>query len=379
MLMWYKNDFVTTLSDRFTETNNLNGGENWVELLLQISPYLRGDCFRNFDDIASQLNVAFTPHCWDFVFQFATTGRTIQYKTSLKQETTAAPKYTLTQSLSGYLVARSPLIASLANLSCSQECNLSPGGSQKDFPLLTTSLTSLEVASPFEFAMNQAIKFPVLQRHITSAFFSLSKFLYLDGLGLIQAPHSTSVARNQSRLFLLDEQSPEVSEMFMRAVNYAWCKADWESLLEIFNSASLNQYGTIHGPDDFVFEIAFMSPLETSSDDDITAQTTSILRNFNIPAPNFGMNWRVDKWLLLYRIKDDCARAKFVLQCLHNWSDVDICLKLLMFCLSKPPDNKELLASLKTKMRQLNLCKKVRCENDMYITYEVLFLHSFLE
>jgi hypothetical protein len=213
--------------------------------------------------------------------------------------------------------------------------------------------------------MNQAIKFPVLQRHITSAFLPLSKFLYLDGLGLTQSPQSSSVsaelaARNQSRLFLLDEQSPEVSEMFLRAMNYAWLKGDWELLLDIFNSAGLNQHGALHGPEDFVLEMAFMGGLETSPDDDIAAQTASTLRNFNIAAPNFDLSWKDEKWLLLFRIKDDCARAKIVLQCLHNWSDVEVCLKLLKFCLSKPPDDKELLASLEKKTKQLNLCKKVK-------------------
>ncbi|CAB3984966.1 zinc finger FYVE domain-containing 26 isoform X1, partial [Paramuricea clavata] len=372
LLKWYKNDFLSTLSDLSAETNNFNGGENWVELLLGISPYLRGEHFKNFDDIATQLNVAFTPHCWEFGFRFPTTETTIQRETSSKSDIPNAPKYTLTQALSSYLIARSPLVASLANLSCSQDSNLAPQGSQKEaeFSLLTTSLAnpgtrSLEVTSPFEFAMNQAVKFPVLQRHITSAFLSVSKFLYLDGLGLTKSPQSTSVSaelatRNQSRLFLLDEQSQEVSEMFLRAVNYAWCKADWELLLEIFNSACLNQHGALHGPEDFVLEMAFMSRLETSPDDDLAAQSFSILHNFNIPAPNFNLNWRSKKWLLLYRIKDDCARAKIVLQCLHNWCDIEVCLKLLTFCLSKPPDDKELLASLEKKTKQLRLCKKIR-------------------
>ena len=372
ILKWYKNDFMPNLSDSSSDQHTFNGDENWVELLLQISPYLRGKRFKNFDDIAPHVNVAFIPYCWEFGFQFLTTETTGQMETSFKSDIPIAPKYTLTQALSNYLVVRSPLVASLANLSCSQDFNLAPEGSQKEaeFPLLTTSLESpgtrsLEVTSPFEFAMNQAIKFPVLQRHITSAFLSVSKFLYLDGLGLTQSLQSSSVsaklaARNQSRLFLLDEQSPDVSEMFLRAVNYAWCKADWELLLDIFNSASVNQHGALHGPEDFVLEMAFMSELETSPDDDIAAQTASTLRNFNIAAPNFHLSWKDEKWLLLYRIKDDCARAKIVLQCLHNWNDAEICLKLLAFCLSRPPDDKDLLTSLQKKTKQLNLCKKVR-------------------
>ena len=363
---------MSTLSDSSVDPQTFNGGENWVELLLRISPYLRGEQFENLDNIATHLNVTFTPYRWNFGYQFSTIESTEQLGTSFKSDIPQAPKYTLTQALSSYLVARSPLVASLANLSCSQDSNLAPKGSQKeaDFPLLTTSVEnpgtqSLEVASPFEFAMNQAIKFPVLQRHITSALLSVSKFLYLDGLGLTQSAHSTSVsakfaARNQSRLFLLDEQSPDVSEMFLRAVNYAWCKADWELLLDIFNSASLNQHGSLRGPEDFVLEMAFTSGLEASPDDDIAAQTASTLRNFNIAAPNFDLSWKDEKWLLLYRIKDDCTRAKIVLQCLHNLSDVEVCLKLLSFCLSKPPDDEELLASLEKKTKQLSLCREVR-------------------
>lgn len=364
---------MSTLRASSTETNlnNDNGDESWVELLLRISPYLRGEQFKNFDDIATHLNVAFSPHCWRFGFQFLSSETTIERETWLKTDTLIGPKYALTQPLSSYLVARSPLVASLANLSCSQDSNVAPEGGQKEeeFPLLTTvlqspSTRSLEVASPFEFAMNQTIKFPVLQRHITSAFLSVSKFLYLDGLGLTQSPQSSVsrelAARNQSRLFLLDEQSPEVSEMFLRAVNYAWYKADWELLLEIFNSDCLNQYGALRGPEDFVLEMAFTSGLEQSPDDDIAVQTASTLRSFNIPTPNFDLNWKEEKWLLLFRIKDDSARTKIVLQCLHNWSDVEVCLKLLNFCLSKPPDDVELLASLEKKTKQLNLCKKVR-------------------
>lgn len=361
---------MSTLSASSSEPSHSNGGENHMELLLRISPYLQH--FRNFDDIAPQLNVTFTPHCWLLGFQFPTTDTKMQRETPFQSDTNIAPKYTLTQSLSNYLVARSPLVASLANLSCSQDSNLAPKASQKEeeFPLLTTSLTnhgtrSLEVVSPFEFAMNQAIKFPVLQRHIASAFLSVSKFLYLDGLGLTKSPQSPSfsadlAARSQSRLFLLDVQSPEVTEMFLRAVNYAWCKGDSELLLEIFNSACLNQNGTLYGPEDFALEMAFMSGLEPSTDDDIAALTASTLRNFNIPAPTFYLNWKENKWLLLYRIKNDSGRAKIVLQCLHNWNDVEVCLNLLKFCLSKPPDDKELLASLEKKTRQLNLCKKVR-------------------
>ena len=363
---------MSTFSASSSEPSQFNGGENYVELLFRMSPYLHGEQFRHFDDIAPQLSVAFTPHCWLLGFHFSATGTKIQRETPSQSDAAIAPKYTLTQSLSNYLVARSPLVASLANLSCSQDSNRAPKASQKEeeFPLLTTSLAnhgtrSLEVVSPFEFAMNQAIKFPVLQRHIASAFLSVSKFLYLDGLGLTKSPQSNSAsaelaARSQSRLFLLDEQSPEVSEMFLRALNYAWCKSDGEFLLEIFNSACLNQNGTSHGPEDFAIEMAFMSGLELSTDDDIAALTASTLRNFNIPAPTFSLNWKENKWLLLYRIKDDCTRAKIVLQCLHNWSDVDVCLNLLKFCLSKPPEDKELLASLEKKTRQLNLCKKAR-------------------
>lgn len=364
---------MSSLSDRSTETdsNGFSEDENWVELLLQISPYLRGTHFHKFGDLATQLNVAFTPHCWKFGFQFSTIDATAQRETSYKPSTPIIPKYTLTQALSNYLMARSPLVATLANLSCSQDSNQPAKGSLKeeDLPLLTTSLAnpgtrSLEVASPFEFAMNQAIKFPVLQRHITSAFLTVSKFLYLDGLGLTQSLQSNSIsakfaARNQSRLFLLDERSPDVSEMFLRAVNYAWRKGDWELLLEIFNSSCINQYGALRGPDDFVLEKAFASDLEPSPDDDIAAQTASILRNFNIPAPNFDLNWKGKKWLLLFRIKDDNVRAEIVMQCLYNWSDVEVGLTLLRFCISKPPADEELLDCLKKKTKQLNLCKKV--------------------
>ena len=360
---------MSTLSASSSQQSHCNDGESYVELLLRISPYLQQ--FRHFDDIAPQLNVTFTPHCWQLGFRFPATDTKMQRETPFHSDTTIAPKYTLTQSLSNYLVARSPLVASLANLSCSQDSNLAPKASQKEeeFPLLTTSLSthgtrSLEVVSPFEFAMNQAIKFPVLQRHIASAFLPVSKFLYLDGLGLTKSSQSSFsadlAARSQSRLFLLDEQSPEVSEMFLRAVNYAWCKGDCELLLEIFNSACLNQNGTLHGPEDFALEMAFMSGLEPSTDDDIAALTASTLRNFNIPAPTFHLNWKENKWLLLYRIKDDSARAKIVQQCLHNWNDVEVCLTLLKFCLSTPPHDKELLASLEKKTRQLILCKKVR-------------------
>ena len=116
--------------------------------------------------------------------------------------------------------------------------------------------------------------------------------------------------------------------------------------------------------------MAFTSGLEASPDDDIAAQTASTLRNFNIAAPNFDLSWKDEKWLLLYRIKDDCTRAKIVLQCLHNLSDVEVCLKLLSFCLSKPPDDDELLASLEKKTKQLSLCKEVRMINEFNMCVE---------
>ncbi|XP_028414314.1 zinc finger FYVE domain-containing protein 26-like isoform X2 [Dendronephthya gigantea] len=372
LLKWYKNDFMSTLSDRSGELdpNSFGEDENWVELMLQISPYLRGAQFQKFDDLATQLNIEFTPHCWKFGFQFSTMEATTQGETSYKPSTPIMPKYTLTSALSNYLSERSPLVATLVNLSCSQDSNQPAKESRKgeDLPLLTTSLVSpgtqsLEVTSPFEFAMGQAVKFPVLQRHITSAFFSVSKFLYLDGQ--TKSLQSTSVsakfaARNQSRLFLLDERSSDVAEMFLRAVNYAWRKADWELLLEIFNSSCINQYGALRGPDDFVLEKAFGSALEPSPDDDIAAQTASTLRNFNITAPNFDLNWKKEKWLLLFRIKDDCVRAEIVMRCLHNWSDVTVGLTLLQFCLSKPPTDQQLLDCLRKKTKQLNLCKKIK-------------------
>ena len=364
-MKWFEKDFVPSLSASIEKSDSIDT-KNWVELLLRISPYLQGEHFSNLDNIATQLDITFTPHSWLFGFQFRSVERTLRRETSFKSYATTAPKYTLTQSLSSYLMAGSPLVASLANLSCSQDSNLAAEESQTkdDFPLLTVSVANpgtrgLEVASPFEFALNQAVKFPVLQRSITSSFPSVCKFLYLDGLGLTK-PSKASLARNQSRLFLLDEKSKEISEMFLRAVDYAWRKVDWNLLLDIFNSPSLNQHGDLHGPEDFVLEMAFMSGVEACADDDLAVETARTLRNFNIPAPNFDLNWKEEKWLLLCRIKDNCARAKIVLQCLHNWTNIEVCLKLLKFCLSKPPDDSDLLASLEKKTKQLHLCKKVR-------------------
>ena len=318
------------------------------------------------------MNVSFTPHCCRFGYAFLNPSE-IQRRQFVTFESEAASKetgtkYTLTKSLSSYLMARSPLVASLANLCCAQDSGEDSGG---EIPALFTNLSnpgthSLEIASPFEFAIKKTCKFPVLQRHITSCFYSVLKFLYLGGLGLIQTngPQSTTsgthlLVRNQSRLFLLDESSPEVSDLFLRAVNYAWCKGDWVLLLELFNSANLKERGGICDPRDFVLEMVFESGVISKQEDDIAAQASSTLATFQIPNTNLNLNWKQKPWLLLLRMKDDDLRADIVLQCLHNLSEVNDCLELLKFCCSKPPNNPDLLEILQRKTKQIELCEKV--------------------
>ena len=396
LLKWYYKDITSVVrppSDQ-QDSRRFTDHETWTELLLRISPYLRGDQFKNFDDIAPQLTVTFQPHHWHFGYTFENSNvfseRYLLVNHKSARSSNAAqngPKYTLTKGLSNYLMAQSPLVASLANLSCAQGSSKGRtdkhNASDADFPSLLSGGTnsgthSLEIASPFEFAINRTAKFPFLQRHITSGFYSVLKFLYLGGLGLVQSVSQRCTSfgtdlsdRDQSRLFLLDESSPEVSDVFLRAVNYAWCKADWELLLEIFNSANLKEQGRLGDPEDFVLEMAFQSAAVTKQDDDISAQAASTLRTFNIPAPNFDLNWKQNPWLLLYRVKNNYLRASIVLQCLHNWADVTVCLDLLNFCCSKPPRDPELLAALQRKTKQLSLCQKVGYE-------WLIFIHMHL-
>ena len=228
LLQWYQADI--------TSQNKPTNSENSSDLLSLISPYLHGDQFKNLPGISSQLSVAVIPHCWRVGYTFMSPESspqritTSEYASSTVTRTTG-PKYSLTPSLSNYLMARSPLVASLANLSCAQDSTKRSGKQQKDEepPSLMSSFPasgahSLEVASPFEYALNQTDQFPVLQRHITSSYYSLLKFFYLDGLGLVKLASSQAAEADNFRLFLLDECTPGVSDVFRQAINYAWCK-----------------------------------------------------------------------------------------------------------------------------------------------------------
>lgn len=380
LLLWYQTDFTSGIRSppsMKSDERGFSGDENYIDLLFCLSPYLKGERFKNIDDLAPQMNVSFTPHCCRFGYMFLNPSE-VQRRQIITFEPKAASKETgtkntLTKSLSSYLMARSPLVASLANLSCAQDSSVR--GAEKDsggeIPALFTSLSnpgthSLEIASPFEFAIKKTSNFPVLQRHITSCFYSVLKFLYLGGLGLIQtsSPQSTIsgthlLVGNQSRLFLLDESSPEVSDLFLRAVNYAWCKGDWVLLLEIFNSANLKEHGEICDPRDFVLEMAFQSGVVLKHEDDIAAQALLTLLTFQIPSTNLNLNWKQKPWLLLLRMKDNDLRARIVLQYVHNLSEVNDCLELLKFCCSKPPSNPDLLETLQRQTKQIELCEKV--------------------
>lgn len=346
---------------------NLNDDVKWVEFLLKLSPYLRGKEYLNIHDLAAQLPFAFTPYNWKLGFQFSTNkAHSIHEKAFYGS---ATPKHALSQDLSRYLAGQSSLVASLANLASSQNY----GGSEeqeKESKVPSLTLISnlptrrLESSSPFVLALNQSSKFPVLQRHITSSFYFLSKYLVLDGMGLARSSEVISQSEgfpvvNPLQYFLFDGRSREVTEMFLQAVDFTWRNGDWKLLFSLLNSGGLNQFGALGGPEDFALEIAFVDGFNLENVDDIAVETDETLQKFGIPMPSYNLNFIKEKTMILYFVKDNCTRATLLLQNLHNMDDIKQCLKLLKFCLSKPPRDIKVLRNLTNKWQQLNFCKKV--------------------
>ena len=93
-MKWFEKDFVPSLSASIEKSDSIDS-KNWVELLLRISPYLRGEHFSNLDEIATQLDITFTPHSWLFGFRFRSMERTLRRETFFKSYATTAPKYTM--------------------------------------------------------------------------------------------------------------------------------------------------------------------------------------------------------------------------------------------------------------------------------------------
>ena len=88
------------------------------------------------------------------------------------------------------------------------------------------------------------------------------------------------------------------------------------------------------------------------------SQLDAALCELEIPKIGRSHMWQEKPWTLLPQIRDNDQLARLVLSSMRQWK-AQVCLEVLLLCLSRRPSNCALVVELERKRREIMLYQKV--------------------
>lgn len=398
ILHWYRKDFEI----RALDTVDSPAGRD-VSILLQMEPYLYPSTADKLQQMLPTITeISFTPFCWTFSYRFEPAMLERSSSGSVLQRSNSAPDslhlsvelstlarsrraekrglFSLNDAAFEYLEEKSELVAALASLVCSTPRKLESVGknvenSQKN-ELGESSNKSTEF--PFQVALENTAKFPVLQRYIVCKLYALADMLTLSQVDSDEEHDSGSFGsydfiKLDSNLQVLQEgvRQPEISlfsvalasegsrplqNAILKASDFFLRKGYFDDLVELINSSNLRGDGIAGPPIDFLLISAILSKGGTRSETRDKLRT--VCSQLDIPKLKLRHAIHKKPWTLIPIIKQDEQLTQLVLGQLSQWN-AKTCIDLIELCLSRPLKNTALREDLERNRRTIAIHQKI--------------------
>lgn len=398
ILHWYKKDFEMTAVD----TVDSPAG-NDVSILLQMEPYLHHTTADKLQQMLPTITeITFTPFCWNFGYRFEPAMLERSSSSSGLQRSYSAPDslhlsvelstlghsrrvekrglFRLNAAAFEYLEEKSELVAALASLVCSLPNKLQDSARDNLDFFRESELpdSSKESEFPFQVALTNAAKFPVLQRYLVCKLHSIADMLTFSPVESDEDQDGGSFGsydfiKLDSNLQLLQEgvRQPEISlfsvalasegsvplqNAIIKTSDFFLRKGYFEDLLELISSSDLRGDGVAGPPIDFLLNSAILHKGRTRSQTRNKLKT--VFRELGIPELKLSHAVRKKPWILIPRIKQQEQLAQLVLGHLIEWESAT-CIDLIELCLSRSLKNVAIREDLERNKKTIAINQKV--------------------
>ena len=398
ILHWYRKDFEI----RAVDTVDSPAG-NDVSILLQMEPFLHPTTADKLQQMLPTITeITFTPFCWNFGYRFEPVMFERSSSSSGLQRSYSAPDslhlsvelstlrrsrrvekrglFPLNASAFEYLEEKSELVAALASLVCSLPNKLQD--SERDnldiFRKNELPGSSPAPEFPFQVALTNAAKFPILQRYLICKLHSIADMLTFSPVESDDDQDGSSIGsfdfiKLDSNLQLLQEsvRQPEISlfsvalasegslplkNAIIKTGDFLLRKGYFQDLLELISSSDLRGDGLAGPPIDFLLNSAILRKGRTRSQTRDKLKT--VCKELGIPELKLSHAVHKKPWILIRRIKQQEQLSQLVLGHLSEWNSAT-CIDLIELCLSRSLKNIAMREDLETNKKTITINQKV--------------------
>lgn len=398
ILHWYKKDFEIRAVDALESPAG-----NDVSILLQMEPFLHPTTADKLHQMLPTITeITFTPFCWNFGYRFEPAMLERSSSSSGLQRSYSAPDslhlsvelstlrrsrrvekrglFPLNAAAFEYLEEKSELVSALASLVCSLPNKLQD--SERD-NLDTFRMNELPGSStapefPFQVALTNVAKFPILQRYLVCKLHAIADMLTFSPVESDDDQDGSSFGsydfiKLDSNLQLLQEgvRQPEISlfsvalasegslplqNAIIKTGDFLLRKGYFQDLLELISSSDLRGDGMAGPPIDFLLNSAILRKGRTRSQTRDKLKT--VCKELGIPELKLSHAVHKKPWILIRRIKQQEQLSQLVLGHLSEWNSAT-CIDLIELCLSRSLKNIAMREDLETNKKTITISQKV--------------------